>query len=181
MWFDSWTELGRVFAVGAAAYVTLVAVLRVSGKRTLSKLNAYDFVVTVAFGSTLATILLNTSVSWADGAVALALLALLQLAFAWLGSRLPVVRSVVTARPSYLVKDGVLLERALKEQRVAVTEIDQAVRGTGTGSLESVAAVVLETDGTLSVISRSGLGSGTALDDVPAPREEVTPNRKEVP
>jgi len=35
-------------------------VLRVSGKRTLAKLNAFDFVVTVALGSTLATILLNS-------------------------------------------------------------------------------------------------------------------------
>jgi hypothetical protein len=50
-------------------------VLRVSGKRTLAKLNVFDFVVTVALGSTLATILLNSTVSWAEGAVALAVLA----------------------------------------------------------------------------------------------------------
>jgi uncharacterized membrane protein YcaP (DUF421 family) len=37
--------------------------LRLSGKRTLAKLNAFDFVVTIAIGSTLATILLNTTVS----------------------------------------------------------------------------------------------------------------------
>ncbi len=54
---------GRVLVVGAAAYVTLVVTLRLSGKRTLAKLNAFDFVVTIAIGSTLATILLNTTVS----------------------------------------------------------------------------------------------------------------------
>jgi hypothetical protein len=48
MWFDSWADVGRILAVGAAAYVTLVVVLRVSGKRTLTKLNDFDFVVTVA-------------------------------------------------------------------------------------------------------------------------------------
>lgn len=58
MWFDAWGDVGRVVAVGTAAYVTLVVLLRVAGKRTLAQLNAYDFVVTVAFGSTLASILL---------------------------------------------------------------------------------------------------------------------------
>ena len=48
MWFDSWYELGRVLAVGASAYLTVVLVLRLSGKRTLAKLNAFDLVVTVA-------------------------------------------------------------------------------------------------------------------------------------
>lgn len=73
MWFDSWGELFRVLVVGAASYGTLVLVLRLSGKRTLAKLNAFDFVVTVALGSTLAAILLNRAVSWAEGAIALIL------------------------------------------------------------------------------------------------------------
>lgn len=72
MWFDSRSDTLRVLLVGTAAYATLVVVLRVSGKRTLAKLNAFDFVVTVALGSTLATILLNSTVSWTEGAVALA-------------------------------------------------------------------------------------------------------------
>ena len=59
MFFDSWTALGRVLLVGTLAYVALVAILRISGKRTLTKLNAFDLVVTVALGSTLATIASN--------------------------------------------------------------------------------------------------------------------------
>lgn len=169
MWFDSWSDIGRILAVGAAAYLTVVVVLRISGKRTLAKLNAFDFVVTVALGSTLATILLNTAVSWAEGATALALLAALQLAVAWIGSRVPAVRTGVTARPTYVVKDGVVLEDALREQRVTDTEIHQAVRGAGRGDVEDVAAVVLETDGTMSVIAFEQLGHGSALADVPSP------------
>jgi hypothetical protein len=46
--FDSWSGLGRVLLVGPLAYVALVAILRISGKRTLTKLNAFDLVVTVA-------------------------------------------------------------------------------------------------------------------------------------
>lgn len=118
MWFDSWTDLGRVTAVGAAAYRTLVMVLRLSGKRTLAKLNAFDLIVTVALGSTLATILLNGQVSWAEGATALVLLAVLQLLVAWVGSRVPRLRGLVTAEPTLLVRNGIVLHHALREQRL---------------------------------------------------------------
>ncbi len=166
MWFDTWHDLLRVLLIGSAAYVTLVVVLRGSGKRTLAKLNAFDLVVTVALGSTLATILLSADVSFAEGAVALGLLALLQLVVAATTSRLPGGRSVVTARPTLLLHDGEILHRALREQRLTETEVRQAVRSTGTGDLAQVAAVVLESDGTLSVISSSQAGDRSALTDV---------------
>jgi uncharacterized membrane protein YcaP (DUF421 family) len=58
MFYDGWFRLVRVLVVGSCGYVALIALLRISGKRTLAKLNAFDFVVTVALGSTLATVLL---------------------------------------------------------------------------------------------------------------------------
>jgi uncharacterized membrane protein YcaP (DUF421 family) len=87
MLFQSWTGLGRVLLVGTLAYAALVLLLRISGKRTLSKLNAFDLVVTVALGSTLATVLLSKSVALAEGVLALCLLVSLQYAIAWLSVR----------------------------------------------------------------------------------------------
>ncbi len=62
MFFDTWTGLGRTVVVGTLAYAALVLILRVSGKRTLSKMNAFDLIVTVALSSTLATVLLARDV-----------------------------------------------------------------------------------------------------------------------
>ena len=78
MFFDSWSALGRVAVVGVLAYLGLVALLRGSGKRTLAKLNAFDLVVTVALGSTLATILLSRDVALAERLLAFTLLITLQ-------------------------------------------------------------------------------------------------------
>ena len=61
MFFDSWFGLLRVALVGVAAYLALIVMLRLSGKRTLGKMNAFDLVATVALGSTLATVLLSDS------------------------------------------------------------------------------------------------------------------------
>lgn len=167
MWFDAWGELVRVLLVGAVAYVFLVLLLRVSGKRTLAKLNAFDLVVTVALGSTLATILLSTDVSWSEGAVALVLLVALQLVVAWTTSRWPAARSALTAAPTLLLHHGEMLGDAMRTHRVSPGELRQAVRASGGGDLSRTGAVVLESDGTLSVITASSLGSASALGDVP--------------
>ena len=166
MWFHSWSDVARVLAVGSVAYLTLVVLLRFSGKRTLAKLNAFDLVVSVALGSTLATILLSSDVSWAEGATALALLAALQFAVAWTTTRLPSGRSVVTARPTLLLEDGQVLDEALEQQRLTQDELRQAVRASGSGDLSRVAAVVLESDGSLSVVPAEQAGNRSALDGV---------------
>ncbi len=166
MWFDSWSDVVRVLLVGPASYLTVVLVLRASGKRTLSKLNAFDLVVTVALGSTLATIFLSKDVSWAEGAAALAVLALLQLLVATLSSRVPVARSVVTSGPALLLRDGRFLTEALRSARLTEAEVRQAVRGSGSGDLSTIAAVVLESDGSLSVIPAGQAGDRSALSDV---------------
>lgn len=164
MWFDSWGDLLRVIAVGTAAYVALVVALRLSGKRTLAKLNAFDLVVTVALGSTLATILLSADVAWAEGVAAFFVLVVLQLFVSWSTSRTRSFRSLVTAQPTTVLRDGVLDEAAMATQRLAPAEVRQAVRSTGVGGLDQVARVVLETDGTLSVITADKLGDHTALE-----------------
>jgi uncharacterized membrane protein YcaP (DUF421 family) len=163
MFFDSWGGLLRVAVVGTFAYLALVAVLRISGKRTLAKMNAFDLVVTVALGSTLATILLSKDVALVEGVLALILLALLQFAVAWLSLRSSRVARLAKAAPRMLLVDGEMLASALQEERVTEAEVLAAVRGAGLGAVADVAAVVLKADGSLSVIAQAHAGARTAL------------------
>ena len=171
MFFDQWSDLLRVLVVGSSAYASLVVILRLSGKRTLAKLNAFDLVVSVALGSTLATVLLSSDVSLASGVAAMALLVVLQLVVAWLSSRSRRARRVVKSSPSLLLHRGALLEDRLLAHRVTAGEVRQAARAQGFGGLDLLEAVVLETDGTLSVVPCSAAGSGDALRDVDLPAD----------
>jgi uncharacterized membrane protein YcaP (DUF421 family) len=152
MLFDSWTGLGRVLLVGTFAYVALVAILRISGKRTLTKLNAFDLVVTVALGSTLATVLLSKSVALAEGVLAMVLLVFLQFMITWLSVRSPGFRDLVKSEPSLIMHQGEFLDGAMRAQRITRDEVMAALRSNGVIDASQAAAVVLETDGTIAVI-----------------------------
>ncbi|ANU09790.1 hypothetical protein A1A1_05362 [Planococcus antarcticus DSM 14505] len=153
----------RIVTVGFLAYVGLIVFLRISGKRTLTKLNAFDLVVTVALGSTLATILLNNSISLLEGMTAFALLIFLQYVFTLLSVHSSWFNNIIKSEPRLLFLDGQFLRSAMKKERIKEIEILQAIRNSGFGSTEKVKAVVLETDGSLSVISSE---TGNSLENV---------------
>jgi uncharacterized membrane protein YcaP (DUF421 family) len=155
MFFDTWFGLLRVLVVGTLAYAVLVLLLRVSGKRTLAKLNAFDLIVTVALGSTLATVLLSKSVALIEGLAAFILLAGLQYLVAWLSVRFPRFSDLVKSEPTLLLHRGLFLEGAMRAQRVTHAEVLAALRSSGAVEAGQVAAVVLETDGSLSVIQNA--------------------------
>lgn len=123
LFFDNWNVLLRTLIVAVLGYASLLLFLRVSGKRTLSKMNAFDFVVTIALGSTLASLLLH---------------------------------------------QGRMLPGALRRTRVTESEVHAALRSAGLGGVEEARAVVLETDGTFSVIGRNGRGD-SALEGLETP------------
>jgi uncharacterized membrane protein YcaP (DUF421 family) len=163
--FNGWSGLLRVVLVGVLAYLALIAVLRISGKRTLSKMNAFDFVVTVALGSTLATIILSKDVALVEGVLALALLIGLQYAITWLSVRSSTVSNLVKAEPSLLLYQGRLLADTLRRERVTEDEVRAAARASGQAVLDDLLAIVLETDGTFTVVPQTDQRP-TALADM---------------
>jgi len=166
LFFDGWDSLLRIVTIGLMAYVVLIFFLRVSGKRTLSKMNAFDLVVTVALGSTLATILLNKDVTLAQGAVAFALLVVMQFAVTWSSVRARWVRQLVTGEPTMLLYRGSLLPTALRRARVTRDELRAAVRAAGMATLDEAEAVVLETDGSFSVVRAGKISGESSLSGV---------------
>lgn len=164
--FSGSEGLARTLVVGVFAYVSLVVFLRWSGKRTLAKMNAFDFIVTVSLGSTLATVLLSKSVALAEGVLALALLITLQFTVTWLSVRVRWVRKLVTGEPQVLMRRGVFIAQSMRKTRVTESEIFAAVRSAGIADLTKVEAVVLETDGSFSVVPGDDLPTKSSLADI---------------
>jgi uncharacterized membrane protein YcaP (DUF421 family) len=173
MFFSDWDDLKRILVVGTLAYVALVLFLRMSGKRTLTKLNAFDLVITVALGSTLSAVLLDKSISLAEGVVAFSLLICLQYLITWTSVRVRLLERFVKSEPTLLLRRGQFLERAMREQRITRSEIISAIRNSGNSQLKDIAAVVIETDGSLSVV-RQATNSDGALSQRPRLRARVT-------
>ncbi len=153
--FNGWDGVLRILLIAPAAYVALILILRMSGKRTLAKLNAFDFIITIAIGSTLASVITSSTLSLVDGLAALALLVGMQFVVTSASVRWPWFNDTLKAEATLLVRKGELLPQAMRRQRITSDEIEAAIRQSGGRGVGDAEAVFLETDGSLAVTRTS--------------------------
>ena len=159
------SALAYTLLVGTLGYFSIIVLLRISGKRTLSKWNSFDFVVTIAFGSILSAIILaKENTPFLQATLAFGLLVFYQFVLTWLAARSSVVQKLMKSEPSLLFYQGNFRASVLKQQRIAKGEVLAAIRSQGIGDMTQVGAVILETDGSFSVIKQ--LDNASSLQDV---------------
>lgn len=175
VFFQGWEPILRTAISTSASYVALIILLRVAGQRTLAKWYAFDLIVTVALGSTFANTVLAKDVTVAQAVVGFIILVGLQFVISWIVLHWSPMRDAVNSPPTLVLQDGAFRNDAMRSQRVAEADVRAAVRQNGLASLEDVAAVILEADGTFSVIERAS-GSLSALSDLPELSGSIKPS-----
>ena len=170
--FDGWYNLGRAAGLAFLGFLALIVVLRASGKRTLSKMNVFDFVFVVAVGSVFAAAIVDKGVTLLEGLVALTTLVVVQAALAALAARSVRFERLVNGEPTLLLSHGDFLHRALKKERVTEEEVRAAIREQGIERVEDVDAVVLENDGSLTVAYHAKRPGTSSLVDATAPESD---------
>ena len=171
IFFNNWQSLGRTFIITILGYILMIFFLRISGKRTLSKMNAFDFIVTIALGSSLATVALNKNVPLAEGALVFFLLIFLQFLITWISVRTEMFKELITSQPVLLFYKGRLLKDVMKKERITEEELYMSLSKEGVGELEKVDAIVLETTGDIVVIPSLSSTKPESLQYVRKPRK----------
>ena len=171
LFFHDWETIIRAFIVTLLSYAALIFIIRISGKRTLAKMNAFDFIVTIALGSCLASIALDKKIAIAEGVTVYATLIGLQFLITFLSVRYRGVKTFVSGQPILLLYDGKTLDRIMKKERITIDEIYLAARSNGAFTLDEIEVVVLETTGDLTVILKENKVNKTheTLQDVIKP------------
>lgn len=120
-------------------------------------MSSFDFAMTVAIGSIIASTVLSTSVSLIQGIVGLASVYILQISAAYL-RRYPVVGKIIDNTPLLLMDGSNILEDNLRKARVTEGDLRSKLREANVLQLSQVKAVVFETTGDISVLQTSDEG-----------------------
>jgi len=165
VFFKDWKSIGHVILATIIAFITLFFFLRISGKRTLAKLNAFDFVVTVALGSTLSYMMLAI-VPIIEGAIVLFLIIILQYFFAWTARSSQKMERLINAVPTLIFYDGEFIEKTMAKEAITKGEIFSTIRNSGIDQISEVKAVVMELNGQITVVRKSKGKGSSSLDDL---------------
>ncbi len=155
LFFNGWQPLLRITIVGICSYAALILLLRAAGKRTLSRMNAYDMVITMALGSILAKVLLTPQQSISESITAMFVLIALQYGVSVAMCHCRWVRHFISSKPTVLFHQGQYIDSALRKERVDKDEVQAAIHEKGILDMALVEAVILGTNGDLSVLLKT--------------------------
>ena len=137
----------------AAVYLFVLVVFRISGKRSMSQITTFDFILLLIIGEATQQALLGDDFSIINAWVAIGTLITLELAFSKAEGRWRTFGRVIGSLPVIVVEDGKLLERRAEQEGVTVAEILEAGREKhGLERLDQFKYAILERHGGISVI-----------------------------
>lgn len=154
--------LGWIVLDAFLMLAAVIFVVRLAGLRSFAKMSSFDFAVTVACGSILASIVLTQGTSFVHGLVALAALLLAQVLVALGRMFVPPFKRAVDNTPLLLMDGPNVLDDNLRAGRVTRDDLVAKLREANVLDFQDVRAVVLETTGDMSVLH----GKGTLAPDV---------------
>ena len=91
-------------------------------------MNAFDFIVTIALGSTLATVMLNKSIPLADGVLAFFLLIYLQYVITYLSVRSTFINRLIKSSPSLIFYKGEMIKKTMRAERITEDQVLAIIR-----------------------------------------------------
>ncbi|MCG3858384.1 YetF domain-containing protein [Psychrobacter sp. Ps2] len=154
IFFDNIDKLGRIVLTTVMVYVLIVTVTKVSGKRSTSQLNNFDWIVTVMIGSLGASTILLKDIPFVEGVSSILVLYLLQFVVTKYASVSPQFSNFILSEPRIVFYQGQFLPDAMRDERLTRQEIECAMRSEGINNFDDVEAIVFESDAKLTVIPK---------------------------
>ncbi|WP_404386014.1 DUF421 domain-containing protein [Knoellia locipacati] len=131
----------------ALIFVLLWLVIRVTGKREVAQLSAFDMILVVTLGDLVAQGVVQEDYSLSAAALAVATFSILSLLLAWAGYRFPLTRPLLSGRARVVIRDGEPVLDVLSSEHLTIEDVREAAREKGIRRLRDIELCVLEVDG----------------------------------
>jgi uncharacterized membrane protein YcaP (DUF421 family) len=144
-------ELLMTAVRSAGVYALMLVVLRVLGKRTIGNFSAFDLLVALMLGEVVDEMIYG-DVTFGQGTVAIATLALLEYGNSWLSYKSRRANQVLEGQPVVIVENGRLQRQGMRQERMNDTDVMAALRLHGITDVHEVKRAFVEVDGVVSVL-----------------------------
>ena len=140
----------------AVVYVVVMVLMRLLGRRELSKMQPFDLLILVVIADFVQQGVTQQDYSVTGAVLAVGTFALLIVATSWLAWRFPRTRPIIDGNPVVLLENGNPIMDNLRRERISLEEVAAQARLQQLESLQKIRWAILETSGEISFIPKSG-------------------------
>jgi uncharacterized membrane protein YcaP (DUF421 family) len=136
-------------------FLFLWGVTRAVGRSTLGELSTFELLLYVTMGDLVQQSVTQQDYSLTSGVLTISVFALFTTALSWTQWRFPRTRSLINGKPIVIIRDGLALSEALRQQRLSMADLLAAARQQGIRSVGDVDLAIFENDGRISFFTRN--------------------------
>ena len=136
-------------------YIVLILVMRLMGKRQIGELEITDLVTTLLISEIASLPITNPEIPVLHAVIPMIVLLILEIFSSVILIRLPRLKNTVSARPTVIIQNGRLRQRALRDLRMSLDELMSEIRQQGLTDLSQVEDAILEKNGNLTVLPKA--------------------------
>jgi len=157
--FHNQVDLLEIVARATIVYFAIFFGLRIGGKRELGQMTAFDLAVILLIANAVQNAMVGSDVSVTGGIAAAVVLFVLNYGVGVARERVPLLRELLEGKSTIIIQDGKLLEDAMESEGIDDEMVQMAMREHGIDDVKDVKQAVMETDGSISVVSREKPGA----------------------
>ena len=136
-------------------YILAIFLTKSIGRKLISQMNFFDFIMGVSMGSIVASAVVDKQFGAMSAITALILFCILTIVTGYLSMKSLKIRKIINSEPINLVKNGKIIEKNMKENKLTINELMMKLREKNMFHLADVEFAIMETDGELSVLPKA--------------------------
>ncbi|MBQ8309682.1 MAG: DUF421 domain-containing protein [Clostridia bacterium] len=136
-------------------YIFLILTMRLMGKRQIGELEVTDLVTTFLLSEIASLPITNQEIPVSYALIPMITLLALEVFSSYILLRVPLLKNLLSARPTFLIHRGKLIQKALREARISIDELMSEIRQQNLTDIEQVECAILEKNGKLTVLPKS--------------------------
>lgn len=148
-------DIGSIALKSIVAAFVLFVLARIMGKKQISQLTFFDYVVGISIGSIAGSLSVERRISYIDGITSMLIWALVPLVFSYLSAKSMRARKLLDGTPTILIQNGKIVEKNLKKVKLTINDLLEELRVKDAFNIADVEFALLETNGKVSVLKKS--------------------------
>lgn len=149
-----WVELGDVILRALMSLLALFIVTKIIGKKQVSQLSLFDYVIGISIGNFAAEMTINTDSPEINGIVAVLVFGLVAYLVSYLTLKSIVLRRFFIGTPTILIQKGKIIEKNLKQSKMDMNDLLEQIRIDGYFDISEVDYAIMEANGKISVLPK---------------------------
>lgn len=170
-------SIGPVTYRALISLFTLFIVTKILGKKQVSELSLFDYVIGISIGNFAAEMTINIESNEFNGIWAVILFGLVAYIVSWLTMKSVKLRRLMMGTPTIIIQDGKILKNNMKKVHLEVNELLEECRIKGYFDISTIAFAIMEVNGDMSFLSKAQYKPITQLDmNITSDKSELLAN-----